>query len=566
MPDDLEQIMKSFVSSQTRITELFKNIKGAKSFPEDNSFWLQSTRNLSVLYALLSAEFSGSKLSISGIARQIGTTRPNISRILKDARGLQLIDEFNSPTESSRKLVQSSIEILLSDTTFLSYIKEFVFRTSLLKTEETSLSTQLDNPSNSNSTSNSVVQPRGVDEVDDATTIAVLPFSDLSEGQDQGVFIDGLCEAIISELSRFNDLDVISRNSSLLYKDQTVDIRQVGQELGANYILEGSIRRDKNFLRIQGRLLDTIDGSNLWSQHFDHLTSEKSSFQIQDEVALGMASAIGDLYGVLGHLWQGLALRTAPGQLSADRSVALVNAYFTTGSEKEHNLARDVIETARERAPNNSDVLAQTANIYMAEHWLSHNSLPNSLNRSLDAASRAVELDPTSDRAYSALANVHFHRGENTAFKAAADRVLQLAPTSNFRLAQIGNAYYFSGGHSRGLRLLNGIDESINNGHSAPIFGLFRLPFFCEAFKKDDYEEALRVINMMAMPSFWGTQALSLAAANALDSPNEIELAKFRLKEVWPEFRQNGKDALLRLIKDLKLANQIISSIYQTGI
>ena len=82
MPDDLEQIMKSFVSSQTRITELFENFGSAKSFPEDNSFWLQSTRNLSVLYALLSAEFSGSKLSISGIARQIGTTRPNISRIM----------------------------------------------------------------------------------------------------------------------------------------------------------------------------------------------------------------------------------------------------------------------------------------------------------------------------------------------------------------------------------------------------------------------------------------------------------------------------------------------------
>ena len=553
MEKDLELIVKAFVRSEATVTEQLNAIRDAKTGARGNSFWLQSNRNLQVLYALLSAEFSKQNLSISGIARQIGTSRPNISRILKDARSLGLINDVNSPTKSSRELVNSSVMTLLSNAKFMSQIKEFVFRSSLFKLEEEAGNYSL-------ATSHSTPEPP---EPLDTAKIAVLPFSDFSEIQNQGVFVDGLLESITEELTRFKDLDVISPSLSSPYRGQTMDIRRAGRELGANYILEGSIRGDANALRIHARLLDSSDGSTLWSQHFDRSMQNTNSLPIQDELSVGIASSIGDLSGVLDFHWQGIAVRTDPNELSSDRSVALVNAYFQSGSEEDHLLARDVIERARERDPNNSDVLAMVANVYRAEHWLSHNSLPDPLNRALDAASQAVELDRTSDRAYSSLASVHMHRGENNAFRAAADQVLKLAPTSNFRIAQMGNLYYLSGDRPTGMKLLNSLHSLSDDTEAFPNKGLHLLPFFYEAYREKNYHEALRVVNLMAMPRCWVSHALSFATASALNLSNEADLAKFRLQEIWPDFVDNGHAALTCLYADAHLAGQMMSYMHQ---
>ena len=121
-------------------------------------------------------------------------------------------------------------------------------------------------------------------------SIAVLPFVNLSDDREQEYFADGMVEEIITALSRLRWLFVIARNSSFTYKGRAVDVKQVGRELGVRYVLEGSVRKDGNKVRIAGQLIDTSTGAHLWADRFDgELTSV---FELQDQVTANVAGAI----------------------------------------------------------------------------------------------------------------------------------------------------------------------------------------------------------------------------------------------------------------------------------
>jgi len=108
----------------------------------------------------------------------------------------------------------------------------------------------------------------------DKPSIAVLPFQNMSGDPDQEYFVDGMVEEIITALSRIRWLFVIARNSSFTYKGQAVDVKQVGRELGVRYVLEGSVRKGGNRIRITGQLIEAESGTHLWADRFDGLLFE----------------------------------------------------------------------------------------------------------------------------------------------------------------------------------------------------------------------------------------------------------------------------------------------------
>ncbi len=124
----------------------------------------------------------------------------------------------------------------------------------------------------------------------DKPSIAVLPFANLSGDPEQEYFADGMVEEIISALSRISWLFVIARNSTLTYKGQAVDVKQVGRELGVRYVLEGSVRKGGNRVRIAGQLIDAETGTHLWADRFDGLIEDV--FELQDKIAVSVAGVI----------------------------------------------------------------------------------------------------------------------------------------------------------------------------------------------------------------------------------------------------------------------------------
>src|ERR1700720_3219119 len=117
----------------------------------------------------------------------------------------------------------------------------------------------------------------------DKPSIAVLPFQNMSGDPEQEYFVDGMVEEIITALSRIRWLFVIARNSSFTYKGQAVDVKQVGHELGVRYVLEGSVRKGGNRVRIAGQLIDAGTGAHLWADRFDGALED--IFELQEQVA-----------------------------------------------------------------------------------------------------------------------------------------------------------------------------------------------------------------------------------------------------------------------------------------
>ncbi len=124
----------------------------------------------------------------------------------------------------------------------------------------------------------------------DKPSLAVLPFQNMSGDPEQEYFADGMVEEITTAISRFPWLFVIARNSSFTYKGKAVDVRQVARELGVRYVLEGSVRKAGNRVRITGQLIDAATGAHLWADRFDG--SLDDIFDLQDEVASRVVGVI----------------------------------------------------------------------------------------------------------------------------------------------------------------------------------------------------------------------------------------------------------------------------------
>jgi adenylate cyclase len=124
----------------------------------------------------------------------------------------------------------------------------------------------------------------------DKPSIAVLPFANMSGDPEQEYFVDGMVEEIITALSRIRWLFVIARNSRLTYKGQAIDVKQVGRELGVRYVLEASVRKAGQRVRITGQLIDALSGTHLWADRFDG--SLEDVFELQDQVAISVAGVI----------------------------------------------------------------------------------------------------------------------------------------------------------------------------------------------------------------------------------------------------------------------------------
>ncbi len=147
----------------------------------------------------------------------------------------------------------------------------------------------------------------------DKPSIAVLPFVNMSGDPEQEYFVDGMVEEIITALSRIRWLFVIARNSTFTYKGRAVDVKEVGRELGVRYVLEGSVRKAGQRVRITGQLIDALNGTHLWADRFDG--SLEDVFELQDRVAVSVAGVIEP------------ALQAAEMRRSAARPTADLSAY-----------------------------------------------------------------------------------------------------------------------------------------------------------------------------------------------------------------------------------------------
>jgi TolB-like protein len=257
----------------------------------------------------------------------------------------------------------------------------------------------------------------------DKASVAVLPFQNMSGDPEQEYFVDGMVEEIITALSRIRWLLVIARNSSFTYKGQAVDVRQVGRELGVRYVLEGSVRKAGNRVRISAQLIDAGSGAHLWADRFDGSLEE--IFELQDRVASSVAGVIEP------------ALQAAEAARSAGRPTADLTAYdlylrahaMIWSSARQIPDALPLLEQAIARDPCYGPALAWAA--YCCFRLILDGRSDNPAHRlkGIDFARRALEVagDDPGILANAAQALAYF--GEDIgAMMALVDRALELNP------------------------------------------------------------------------------------------------------------------------------------------
>jgi adenylate cyclase len=287
----------------------------------------------------------------------------------------------------------------------------------------------------------------------DKPSIAVLPFANMSGDSEQEYFVDGMVEEIITALSRIRWLFVIARNSTFTYKEQAVDVKQVGRELGVRYVLEGSVRKAGGRVRITEQLIDAATGAHLWADRFDG--SLDDVFELQDKVASSVAGVIEP------------ALQAAETARSAGRPTADLTAYdlylrayaMFLSSARQIPQALRLMEQAIARDPHYGPALAWAA-ICCVRLLLDGRSEDPAADRlkGADFARRALEVAGDDPGILANAAQALAYSGEDIgAMMALVDRALRLSPN------------YARGWHISGmLRLFAGqLDIAIEHANAA---------------------------------------------------------------------------------------------------
>ncbi len=393
----------------------------------------------------------------------------------------------------------------------------------------------------------------------DTLSVAVLPFDNMSKDHEQEFFADGLTEDIITELSRFKDLDVIARNSSFQYKGQSVDVRQVGQELGARYVLEGSVRKAGNALRVTGQLLDAKDGSHLWAETYNRDLSEVSIFDVQDELSGQFSSTIGDLWGVLKQVQFEKLKQEDLEQLNSEQSVAY--ALATVQRTGYHSEARHVLELAAGRDPNNGHVQALLTHAYIDEHTSGDDTTREPLERALRAAQKAVELQPKSDRTHNALARANFHIGEIGSALAEAKRAVQISPNSGVRLAQQATILVMSGNSEQGLEIYKRAQQLMESMPPILFMGLF-----INDYQNERYENALETLHKLDAQKLWILPACFAATYARLDNPEKANVSINSLLSLLPDFGSDPSGYLERYLGSSEGVETIVDGLRKAGL
>ncbi len=301
-------------------------------------------------------------------------------------------------------------------------------------------------------------------------TLAVLPFENLSGDPEQEYFADGIAEDIITALSRFRWFLVVSRNSSFTYKGRAVDVRAVGRELGVRYVLEGSVRKGGNRIRITAQLIDAASGNHLWAEKYDGALED--IFDLQDRITEGVAGAIEpslrqaeidrarrkrsdnldayDLYlRALPHAWVwapeeaekaiellDMALRIDPGYVAAHGLAAWCNSAFAT-LVPGHPRRLDSVRHARAvLGPNTDDSLALSWAAFALAFF------ERDYDTALDAVKRALTATPNSPIVLSLSALVHSFAGRFDVAIKHAQASLRLSPSDPMRfIAEVAAGY-----------------------------------------------------------------------------------------------------------------------------
>lgn len=279
-------------------------------------------------------------------------------------------------------------------------------------------------------------------------SIAVLPFQNMSAEPEQEYFADGMSEEIITALSRIPGLVVISRNSTFVYKGRKVDVRQVGRELDVGYVLEGSVRKMDDRLRITAQLVSTQSGNHVWADRYDRKLDD--IFAVQDEITHNIVVEL-QIKLVTGELSRLLAKGTK--NIEAWELTIRSSSLAESHVQDDAMVAKKLLNRALELDSNYAAAWALLGWVYWEESVWEWSAEPEiAMQMAFEAAQKSVTVDPHFPNGYSLLGHIYLSRGDSKKAIVMNEKAVELAPSDSDAMALLANVLIDLGRIKEGIQ------------------------------------------------------------------------------------------------------------------
>jgi TolB-like protein/lipopolysaccharide biosynthesis regulator YciM len=364
----------------------------------------------------------------------------------------------------------------------------------------------------------------------DRPSIAVLPFANMSGDPDQEFFADGITEDIITGLSKLRWFFVIARNSSFIYKGKAVDVKRAARDLAVRYILEGSVRKAGNRVRITAQLIDATLGNHIWADRYDGDLADV--FSLQDEITHKVVAAIEP------KLLEAEALRSqgrSPEDLGAWEMLITANSLFWRLTKAEREAAIDILKRAVERYPNYAPSHSMLAFALLVAGYAGWSPDESSVDEAARLANRAAELDDNDPWAHLALGYVAFMRRRTDEARVEFQRALDLNPNFAAAHGYLGWALAFDGQSDEAIGHLEQATRMSPHDPQNAIFGTGVA--ICHYFARRFAEAAAAARKAMQQRSgFTAGHRIYVASLAQAGRNDEARTELARMKEAHPDF------------------------------
>jgi adenylate cyclase len=283
----------------------------------------------------------------------------------------------------------------------------------------------------------------------DKPSVVVLPFANMSADPEQGFIADGIAEDLITALSRYPSLFVIARNSSFTYKGRAADVKQVGRDLGVRYVLEGSLRKSGNRIRVSAQLVEADTGNHVWAERYDRNLAD--IFAVQDEITEAVTTAIAP---AIADAERRRAMRKPPASLDAWGAYQRGLWHLGKGNATDNTIAEKFFQQAIDLDPLFAGGYTGLAAALMRAGGFQTRDPTEAQRVQEELAQRAVALDGGDAEARARLALALSERGDHEGARAEAERALAICPNLPDAHGALGLALMYSGRPKEGLAAL----------------------------------------------------------------------------------------------------------------
>ncbi len=394
--------------------------------------------------------------------------------------------------------------------------------------------------------------------------IAVLPFTNMSRDPEQDYFADGITEDIITNLSSWRTFPVISRNSSFTYKGKSVNLKEASEELGARYIVEGSVRKGGNRLRITAQLIDAHADYHLWSQKWDRNVDDV--FEVQDEVSTLIAAQVSPMLG--SHERERIE-RSKPTNFNAWeyylKSLHMFNERSTTdGKDENLDKARELCEKAIELDAGLSHAHAMLAKICRSELLqFTKKDSEKTLNEMFEHSKKAAELDPQNPVAALMTATYYFFKGNFSQARKISEKAVELNPSDPDAYMRLAQSMIHTGDYrnsekfSRKSIEMDPLDPQLKDRKDSRFFIYMGL---------EDYQKAYELIEEMLddTPNSGKYMGFKASAMGYLDKGEEAKYALDDYLKLRPNLKTKS-DYKKIFVPNSSLADILIEGLVKAG-